>query len=88
MYPVYKSVKHLITEITTGTMQRLVDLLKHHSPHVCHPALRTVGNIVTGDDMQTQSVINTGVLKNLQELLQDAHPVKSSTINMYSANDR
>lgn len=27
---------------------------RHPSPSVLVPALRTVGNIVTGDDMQTQ----------------------------------
>ena len=34
--------------------QRLVELLIHSSPAVQTPALRTVGNIVTGDDLQTQ----------------------------------
>lgn len=29
-------------------------LIRHPSPTVLIPALRTVGNIVTGDDMQTQ----------------------------------
>ena len=32
--------------------------ISHPSPSVLIPALRTVGNIVTGDDMQTQ-VLNT-----------------------------
>lgn len=31
-------------------------LCSHQSPSVLVPALRTVGNIVTGDDMQTQVV--------------------------------
>ncbi|XP_044480947.1 importin subunit alpha-like [Mangifera indica] len=35
---------------------RLVELLLHPSPSVLVPALRTVGNIVTGDDMQTQAL--------------------------------
>jgi hypothetical protein len=29
-------------------------LFRHQAPSVLIPALRTVGNIVTGDDMQTQ----------------------------------
>jgi hypothetical protein len=29
-------------------------LFRHPAPSVLIPALRTVGNIVTGDDMQTQ----------------------------------
>lgn len=33
------------------------------------PALRTIGNIVTGDDVQTQVVINRGGLAGLLSLL-------------------
>lgn len=40
--------------IEAGVCQRLVELLIHTSPAVQTPALRTVGNIVTGDDLQTQ----------------------------------
>ncbi|KAH6555811.1 hypothetical protein KP509_1Z226000 [Ceratopteris richardii] len=40
--------------IDAGVCGRLVTLLLHHSPSVLVPALRTVGNIVTGDDVQTQ----------------------------------
>ncbi|KAL2945291.1 Importin subunit alpha-1a [Bienertia sinuspersici] len=40
--------------IEAGVCPRLVELLLHASPSVLIPALRTVGNIVTGDDMQTQ----------------------------------
>ncbi|KAJ6319020.1 hypothetical protein OIU76_014376, partial [Salix suchowensis] len=40
--------------IEAGVCLRLVELLLHPSPSVLVPALRTVGNIVTGDDMQTQ----------------------------------
>ncbi|KAK7850766.1 importin subunit alpha-2 [Quercus suber] len=42
--------------IEAGVCPRLVELLFHPSPSVLIPALRTVGNIVTGDDMQTQSI--------------------------------
>lgn len=35
-------------------------LFRHPSPSVLIPALRTVGNIVTGDDMQTQ-VLSPGM---------------------------
>jgi hypothetical protein len=37
------------------------------------PALRTVGNIVTGNDMQTQVVINCGALACLLNLLSSNH---------------
>ncbi|KAK9997035.1 hypothetical protein SO802_021721 [Lithocarpus litseifolius] len=40
--------------IEAGVCPRLVELLFHPSPSVLIPALRTVGNIATGDDMRTQ----------------------------------
>ncbi|EEC70585.1 hypothetical protein OsI_01790 [Oryza sativa Indica Group] len=43
--------------IETGVCDRLVELLSHPSPVVLIPALRTVGNIVTGDDAQTQCIV-------------------------------
>lgn len=33
----------------------------HPSPSVLIPALRTVGNIVTGDDLQTQVLVGLGL---------------------------
>lgn len=40
--------------LETGVCARLVELLMHTNPSVQTPALRTIGNIVTGDDLQTQ----------------------------------
>ncbi len=37
------------------------------------PALRTVGNIVTGNDMQTQVIINCNALSCLHNLLVTNH---------------
>ncbi|GER51818.1 importin subunit alpha [Striga asiatica] len=45
----------------------------HPSPSVLIPALRTVGNIVTGDDRQTQYIISKNVLPRLSNLLSGAH---------------
>ncbi|KAG9676852.1 ARM repeat-containing protein, partial [Aureobasidium melanogenum] len=45
--------------------RRLVELLMHASTSVQTPALRSVGNIVTGDDVQTQVIINCGALPAL-----------------------
>ncbi|KAL5700334.1 Importin subunit alpha-4 [Ranunculus cassubicifolius] len=59
--------------IEAGVCQRLVELLLHPSPTVLIPALRTVGNIVTGDDAQTQFVINNQVLPCLYQLLTQNH---------------
>lgn len=55
--------------IEAGVCPRLVELLLHPSPSVLIPALRTVGNIVTGDDLQTQCVIDHQALPCLLNLL-------------------
>ncbi|KAF6156593.1 hypothetical protein GIB67_014572 [Kingdonia uniflora] len=52
----------------------LVRLIRSYpAPAVLIPALRTVGNIVTGDDGQTQFVIDTQVLPRLFQLLGQNH---------------
>jgi len=55
--------------IQSGAVPRLVQLLEYESNTVKHPALRTIGNIVTGDDNQTQVVINHTALPCLLSLL-------------------
>ena len=40
--------------IEAGVSRRLVELLMHDKVNVVSAALRAVGNIVTGDDVQTQ----------------------------------
>jgi len=55
--------------IMSGAIPRLTELLGHDSNNVKHPALRTIGNIVTGDDNQTQVVINSAALPRLLVLL-------------------
>ncbi|XP_031130459.1 importin subunit alpha-4-like isoform X2 [Ipomoea triloba] len=59
--------------IESGVCPRLVELLLHPSAAVLIPALRTVGNIVTGDDTQTQYVIDNQVLPCLYQLLTQNH---------------
>jgi HEAT repeat protein len=59
--------------IEAGVCRRLVELLLHPSPSVLIPALRTVGNIVTGDDLQTQFIINNQALPCLLTLLTNNH---------------
>ncbi|KAG9677376.1 ARM repeat-containing protein, partial [Aureobasidium melanogenum] len=51
--------------IEANIPRRLVELLMHASTSVQTPALRSVGNIVTGDDVQTQVIINCGALPAL-----------------------
>jgi len=55
--------------VESGVVKRLVELLLHQNVAVQTPSLRTVGNIVTGDDMQTQYVINVSALPCLLNLL-------------------
>eukprot|EP01023_Acetabularia_acetabulum_P017932 TRINITY_DN1901_c2_g1_i2.p1 TRINITY_DN1901_c2_g1~~TRINITY_DN1901_c2_g1_i2.p1 ORF type:complete len:546 (+),score=122.34 TRINITY_DN1901_c2_g1_i2:163-1800(+) len=59
--------------IQAGVCRRLVELLMHSSPTVIIPALRTVGNIVTGNDSQTQVVINCGFLACILHVLNTAY---------------
>ncbi|RHN64703.1 hypothetical protein MtrunA17_Chr4g0071971 [Medicago truncatula] len=59
--------------IEAGICGRLVELLLHPSPSVLIPVICTIGNIVTGDDMQTQAIINHGSLSCLLSLLTHNH---------------
>ena len=53
----------------SGALRRLVDCLGHREYRVRHPALRTLGNVVTGSDEQTEDVVNMGVCDKLLPLL-------------------
>lgn len=55
--------------ISSGVCQTLVYLLSHPSSSVQTPALRTVGNICTGNDRQTQILLDLNVLPSLGQLL-------------------
>jgi len=68
--------------IEAGVCRRLVELLSHQSFSVVTPALRTVGNIVTGDDMQTQIIINSSALPRLGALLVSPKKVSQHCTHM------
>ncbi len=55
--------------IDSGVCRRLVELLMHSHVGVVQAALRAVGNVVTGDDVQTQVILNCSVLPCLSHLL-------------------
>ncbi|CAO2630547.1 Importin subunit alpha-8 [Lemmus lemmus] len=59
--------------VSMGVLPRLVELMT--SSELITPSLRTMGNIVTGTDLQTQMAINAGMLKVLGQLLR--HPKSS-----------
>lgn len=65
-----RSNKCIDEVLNAGVAARLVELLGHSSFLVQTPALRAVGNIVTGDDSQTQQIIYYGALPKLKALLQ------------------
>ena len=52
-----------------GVAPRLIELLHHPSVDVQTPALRAVGNFVTGDEAQTQFIVNLNVMAALSALL-------------------
>ena len=55
--------------LDTGVAMRLVELLRHSSHAVQTPALRNVGNIATGNDVQTDIIINCQALGALLHML-------------------
>lgn len=58
------------TVVDSGIVPKLVNLLKSDQNPILTPALRAVGNIVTGNDVQTDSIIAAGGLQCLGPLLQ------------------
>ncbi|CAH8666868.1 unnamed protein product [Dicrocoelium dendriticum] len=64
------AVNNIIDEIIkSGCVPQLVRLLSSRSPNLLSPTLRTIGNLVVGDDTQTQAVIDAGVLRYVPALL-------------------
>ena len=59
-----------IVELGQDLLEDLVGFLSAESRTLVVPALRTLGNLVTGDDLQTQATLNAGLLKALAPLLQ------------------
>ena len=59
-----------------GICETVVSLLNHQAASVQTPALRVIGNIVTGDDFQTETAIRCGALVALKFML-DNNPKKS-----------
>jgi importin subunit alpha-1/8 len=55
--------------VDAGVVPRLVALLDNPEVSVVTPTLRTIGNIVTGSDVQTDSVIQSGCCPLLAKLL-------------------
>ncbi|KAA0195385.1 Importin subunit alpha [Fasciolopsis buskii] len=63
--------------LASGCLPLLLRLLSSNLPNLVSPALRAVGNLVIGDDAQTQAVIDAGLLPYIPALL---HNGKSSIV--------
>jgi hypothetical protein len=56
-------------------LTRLIQLVNHQSLSIQIPIIRTIGNLTTGTDEQTQQLINMGLLPAMLETLH--HPKRS-----------
>ncbi|MBA0716469.1 hypothetical protein Golax_015297 [Gossypium laxum] len=70
-----------------GVCGRLVKLLIHPSPSVITPALYTVRNIVSGDDVQTQCVISHQALPCLVNLLTDNYEKRIKNVACWTISN-
>ncbi|KAE8677927.1 Importin subunit alpha [Hibiscus syriacus] len=70
--------------IEAGVCPQLVKLLGHPSPSVLIPALRTVGNIVTGDGNQTQFVVDNKL--GIELKYSYSFPIRLSFMGIYFLN--
>ncbi|KAJ8707811.1 hypothetical protein PYW07_011488 [Mythimna separata] len=61
-------------QATPRLLSRTVALLSHGSPAVRTPALRAVGNMLTGSDEQTDRCLDAGCLEHIIELLRCGKP--------------
>jgi importin subunit alpha-1 len=55
--------------LQTNVLPRLVQLLSHRNIAISVPCLRAIGNVVTGDDSQTENVIQAGALEALNNII-------------------
>ncbi|KAG6454647.1 hypothetical protein O3G_MSEX008810 [Manduca sexta] len=61
-------------QATPKLLMRLVKLLEHNSPAVRTPALRSIGNMLTGSDEQTDRCLDAGCLEHIMTLLRCGKP--------------
>jgi len=47
----------------------MIKLLRHENVAIAIPCLRTIGNIVTGDDSQTQMAVDSGLVDALNVII-------------------
>ncbi len=59
----------MITMFDQPVLKRFVQLLEYPNVAISVPCLRSIGNLVTGSDAQTQAIIDQGLLVSLEKLL-------------------
>ena len=57
--------------VDSGHLPRFVSLLMHTNTSIASAALRTLGNVVTGNDSQTQAVLDASVLPVIAHIIQN-----------------
>lgn len=57
-----------------GIVENIIKLLGHENSSIVSPAVRILGNFVSGDDYQTQAVVDAGMMNYAANLL--VHPKK------------
>ena len=72
--------------IDSGLVTRLVELLQHADQLVLKSALQAIGNIVLGNDKQTQAVLNANFLNVLPQLLSHTDNSIQSTATWILSN--
>ena len=60
-----------ICQNEVGLTERLIHLMEAESSTLSTPALRAVGNFCTGEEAETQLVIDSGVLRGILRLLDE-----------------
>lgn len=55
--------------LNNNLLVKIIQLLNHEQVAIAIPCLRTIGNIVTGDDEQTQMAIEAGLIGSLNHIL-------------------
>lgn len=64
-----KSEGRIQAVIAAGAVPKLVELLSSKHPSMQSAALRAIGNVVTGDDLETQVVLSNNVIPQLVKML-------------------
>lgn len=57
---------------TAGVTSKLVEFLGDKSSPLLTPTIRCLGNFVTGSDLQTQAVVDAGIINHLSDLLENS----------------